>query len=298
MLHQDQIRFYRESGYLVVAEVFGAEELAVLRRVTEGLVEAARGVAASDGVYDLGPGHGPGRPVVRRIKDPQDQDPVYAAAARSPRLLDIVADLVGPAVRFDHGKLNFKPPGGGAAVEWHQDWAFYPHTNDDLLAVGIMLEDCTAENGPLLVVPGSHRGPVHDHHHDGVFVGAIDPAALGAALDRAVALTARAGSCSFHHVRTLHASAENAGPRPRPLLLFSYAAVDAWPLVERFDLEAFDDRILRGAPTLEPRQVALPVRIPLPRVAEAESIFDDQAAIAGRSFGPAPQPAAAPEGVT
>lgn len=42
---------------------------------------------------------------------------------------------------------------------------------------------------------------------------------------------------------------------------------------------------LRGAPTLEPRQTALPVRIPLPRVAVADSIFDDQAAIRGRSFG-------------
>ena len=200
-------------------------------------------------------------------------------------LLDIVACLLGPAIRFDHGKLNFKPAGGGAAVEWHQDWAFYPHTNDDLLAVGIMLEDCTPENGPLLVVPGSHKGPVHDHHHEGVFVGAIDPATLGADGDRAVALTGKAGACSFHHVRTLHGSAENLGPGPRPLLLFSYAAVDAWPVGERVDLEAFDGRILRGAPILAPRQTALPVRIPLPRVAAADSIFDDQAAIRGRSFG-------------
>jgi hypothetical protein len=139
-------------------------------------------------------------------------------------------------------------------------------------------------------VPRSQQGPVYDHHHGHVFVGAIDPAALGAELDQAVALTAKAGACSFHHVRTVHGSAENMAARPRPLLLFSYAAVDAWPLVERFDLEEFDGRILRGAPTLESRQVALPVRVPLPREAAADSIFDDQAAIAGRSFGLAPQP--------
>lgn len=180
MLNQDQIRFYRENGYLVVAEVFGAEELEALGRVTAGSVEATRGVSASDGV----------------------------------------------------------------------------------------------------------------------FVGAIDPAAPGGQLDRAVALTDRAGACKLHHVRTLHGSAENASPRPRPLLLFSYAAVDAWPLVERFDLEAFDGRILRGAPTLEPRQVALPVRIPLPRVPAADSIFDDQAAVASRSFGSAPQSTATQEGAT
>ena len=38
-------------------------------------------------------------------------------------------------------KLNTKFEKGGSAVEWHQDWAFYPHTNDDVLAVGVMLDD-------------------------------------------------------------------------------------------------------------------------------------------------------------
>ncbi len=160
-----------------------------------------------------------------------------------------------------------------------------------------MLEDCTAEKGPLRVIPGSHRGPVYDHHHEGLFVGAIDPAALGAEPERAVALTGPAGACTFHHVRTVHGSAENRGGRPRPLLLFSYAAVDAWPLVDPVELEEFDGRILRGGPTLEPRQVALPVRVPLPKVAQADSIYDDQAAISGRSFG-AGSEAAASQGVS
>ena len=72
---------------------------------------------------------------------------------------------------------NIKLAEFGAAVEWHQDWAFYPHTNDDILAVGVMLDDCTADNGPLLVVPGSHKGPIWDHHADGLFCGALNPAA-------------------------------------------------------------------------------------------------------------------------
>ena len=56
-------------------------------------------------------------------------------------------------------KINIKAPEYGAAVEWHQDWAFYPHTNDDLLAIGVALDDCEEENGPLMVIPGSHKGP-------------------------------------------------------------------------------------------------------------------------------------------
>jgi phytanoyl-CoA hydroxylase len=79
-------------------------------------------------------------------------------------------------VRFDTGKLNMKSAGFGAPVEWHQDWAFYPHTDGDLAAVGIMPDDCGIENGPMMVIPGSHQGPVYDHHGpDGRFCGAIDP---------------------------------------------------------------------------------------------------------------------------
>ena len=284
MLDGDQITFYRDNGYLVVEAVFGPAELAELRRVTADLVEAARALPASDSIYDLAPEHSAERPTVRRIKNPHERHPVYAAAAQSERLLDIVADLVGPGVRFDHGKLNIKPTGGGATIEWHQDWAFYPHTNDDLLAVGILLEDCTADQGPLMVIPGSHKGPVHDHHHEGIFVGALDPADLGGARDTAIALAGKAGACTFHHVRMVHGSAENLTDIPRPLLLFSYAAVDAWPLVEPVELEEFDGRILRGRPTLTPRQEAAPVRLPLPRP-HVDSIFEDQAAVAGRSFG-------------
>jgi hypothetical protein len=62
------------------------------------------------------------------------------------------------------------------AVEWHQDGAFYPHTNDDLLAIGVILEDVDTSSEPLMVIPGTHKGPVLSHFHGSVFAGAIDPA--------------------------------------------------------------------------------------------------------------------------
>ena len=106
-------------------------------------------------------------------------------------------------------------------------------------------------------------------------------------MEGAVSLTGKAGSCTFHHVRTLHASSENRGSRERRLLLFSYAAIDAWPIVGHYDLDEFNGRILTGEPTWEPRQVAVPVRIPLPRRDGADGIFDDQVSVLGRSFGAA-----------
>ncbi len=284
MLTDAQIGFYREQGYLLVEDVFTAEELAELNRVTDGFIHRARGLTASDATLDLAPDHSAEHPKVRRVKNPTQQHDAYDRAMRNPRLLAILQDLLGPAVRFDHAKLNIKPVGGGAAIEWHQDWAFYPHSNDDLLAVGVFLEDVKPESGPLMVMPGSHKGAVYDHHHEGVFVGAIDPAVLSADRERAVALTGPAGAVTFHHVRTLHASTENLAARERRLLLFSYAAADAWPLVPEESLEAFDARMIAGASTLAPRMEALPVRLPLPRRPETDSIFDDQELVAGRSF--------------
>ena len=112
---------------------------------------------------------------MRRIKTPHLHHPEYARAARHPKIVAVLKDLWG-TVRFDTGKLNMKSAGYGAPIEWHQDWAFYPHTNEDLAAAGIMLDDCEMENGPMMVVPGSHRGPIYDHHGpDGRFCGAIDP---------------------------------------------------------------------------------------------------------------------------
>ncbi|MFC3612327.1 phytanoyl-CoA dioxygenase family protein [Lutimaribacter marinistellae] len=274
-----QQQFYRENGYLVVEGVIPPAQLNALRAVVARFKDASRQVSSSDGIFDVGPGHTPDAPKLRRIKDPVEQDPAFDALMRSKVLVDIIAPLLGGTVRFDHSKLNFKPAGGKANIAWHQDWAFYPHTNDDLLAVGVMLEDCTEENGPLQVIPGSHKGPIYDHHQDGVFVGGIRDADLSDDLDKAVSLTARAGSISVHHVRTLHASSENRSDRERPLLLFSYAAVDAFPVFHTEDLAAFDARVLRGATTLAPRATGVPMRLPLPRAPGADSIFDNQAGI-------------------
>ena len=292
MLSSEQIARYRADGYLLVENVFDGETIAALGRVTDEFVEASRAVAASDDVYDLDPAHTAAAPRVRRIKNPQANHPAYDAAMRGDALLDIVAALIGPDIRFDHSKLNFKPPGGGAAVEWHQDWAFYPHTNDDILAVGVMLDDCTADNGPLLAVPGSHKGPVWDHHAGGRFCGALDPSATNLDFGRARAFTGPAGSITIHHVRTVHGSTENRSDTPRRLLIYSFTATDAWPLLGLGDhgapdIAAFDARIVRGEPTLAPRVVQAPVRIPLPPAEHDGSIYESQKPVEGRSFGAA-----------
>src|SRR3546814_4689840 len=92
--------------------------------------------------------HRPDAPRVRRIKLPHKLSPVFDGLLRSDWILAPVRDLIGPNLRLHTSKLNMKSAGYGAAVEWHQDWAFYPHTNDDILAVGVIIDDMSEENGP------------------------------------------------------------------------------------------------------------------------------------------------------
>jgi ectoine hydroxylase-related dioxygenase (phytanoyl-CoA dioxygenase family) len=175
MLSRTQIDQYNETGAIVVPDILSADEVYRLRRVTDEFVELARGVTAHNEIYDLEDSHTPDNPRVRRIKAAHQHHPEYARLVRHPKILAVLQDLWGPNIRFDTAKLNMKCAGFGAPVEWHQDWAFYPHTNDDLAAVGVMFDDMEMANGPLMIVPGSHRGPIHDHHADGIFCGAMDP---------------------------------------------------------------------------------------------------------------------------
>jgi ectoine hydroxylase-related dioxygenase (phytanoyl-CoA dioxygenase family) len=282
MLSEADVERYRQDGFIVVENVLLAAEVAALREVTDDFVEKSRAVAQHDDVYDLEPTHTAERPRVRRIKTPHRQHAVFDRVMRHERILAILQQLIGPAIRYDTSKLNMKEPGGGAAVEWHQDWAFYPHTNSDLCAVGVMMDDCGLENGPLLCLPGSHRGPIYDHHADGAFCGAIDPEASGLDFTKAVPCTGPAGSISIHHVMTVHGSAVNTSTRPRRLLLYQYSAADAWPLVadgQPTDWAAWQARVLTGDVDLRvPRVEAVPVRLPLPGPRHAGSIYETQRA--------------------
>lgn len=285
MLSAREISRYRETGYLVVEDVLDKTLLSQARQIIAELVAGAARVSAHDSVYDLEPTHRPEAPRVRRIKTPHSHHPFFWNLAKLPKLVGILEQLLGPSgVRLHGSKINLKAPQYGSPVEWHQDWAFYPHTNDDILAVGVMLDDMLLENGPLLVMPGSHRGPTWDHHVDGCFAGAMDPAACDLDFSRAVALTAPAGSMSFHHVRLVHGSAQNTSDRPRQLLLYEYAAADAWPLMGVKDFEDFRRRQFSGAPSIVPRIVDAPVRMPLPPSPHQGSIYENQTGAKNKYF--------------
>lgn len=293
MLTQAQKQRYATDGCLIVDNVVTPDQLRRMQDVTDRLIDRSRNVTESNDVYDLDRGHGPDSPRLTRIKLPHKQDKVFEEVLKKSGVTQVLTDLLGPDTTLITSKLNTKAPGGGAAVEWHQDWAFYPHTNDDLLAFGLFLEDVTEENGPLMAIPGSHRGPILSHHNDGIFCGAIDPDDPLFEMDRAVTLTGKAGSMSIHHVRTLHGSAPNRSDRARKILFFECAAADAWPILgsnsyihslgQRLFWQDLQERVVTGAPCLTPRLADVPVTMPLPPAKDVTSIFKTQASGGAKS---------------
>ncbi|MDG1860223.1 MAG: phytanoyl-CoA dioxygenase family protein, partial [SAR324 cluster bacterium] len=142
---------YEHQGFVVVDELFEKVEVSEFQRVTNELVEQSGSLRKSNPQFDLEPEHSEANPRVQRIKVPHKRNVVFGQAVRNPKLLQMLKILLGENVRFRNSKLNIKAAHGGSAVDWHQDWAFYPHTNTDLLAVGIMIDDIDEDNAPLMV---------------------------------------------------------------------------------------------------------------------------------------------------
>ena len=276
MLTQEQVDFYNTNGYLSVENVLSAAEVAELQRVTDKFLEKSREVTEHTDVFDLEPSHTADAPRLRRIKNPSSLHRIYHQVLRNERTVDIVEQLIGPGVRLfpDSDVLNMKMAGVGSGVEWHQDWVFGPCTNDDLLDIDIAIDDMMLENGALMVLPGTHKGPVYSHHQNGIFVGAITETSFR--LEDAVPIEVKAGGIGIHHTRVLHASAQNVSNRSRRLLIAEYCALDSWPLMGFSDWDVWNAHILRGEPTSEPRLEPNPAPLPFPKGDRSGSIFEVQ----------------------
>ena len=282
MLTQTQIEEYYPRGFLAVDNVLTPIEVQELRDVTDEFVEKSRAHTEHTAVFDLEADHTAESPKLRRLVNPVGIHDVYDRALRHDDILDMVSQLVGTAsVRCNGSKLNMKASELGSPVEWHQDWAFYPHTNDDLLAVGVAIDDMTRENGCLMAIPGSHKGKIYDHHQDGRFVGAITEPDFDDT--GAEPIEVKAGGISIHHVRTLHASMPNTSSDPRRLLLLMLCSGDSYSLTQtpgqQKEWDAWENTFVRGVPDRNIRVEACPVRLPLPGPLRPGSIFENQSSL-------------------
>lgn len=266
VLAQEQRESYFARGYLLVEAVVPMGQVMRLRDVTEEMVDRSRALTRSDRVFDLEPGHTAETPRLRRLTSPVEHHPAYWEFASGPEsvLPDLIADLVGPDVKFHHSKLNFKWAEGGEEVKWHQDITYWPHTNYSPLTAGLYLHDCGPEQGPLAVVPGSHDGELFSQYNDrGEWVGCLSDTDVKAVpTETAAELTGPAGSVTIHNCRVVHGSRPNLSDLGRPLLLNVYSSADAFPYTANPLPSRYSGAVVRGRPARwahhDPRPCLLP----------------------------------------
>ena len=252
MLSDHEVQRYRDEGALVVDGLLDRREIEELRRACDD--PRVQKDLDSRGYREKGV----------HLLEITAKHPAFRELASDRRITDPIAQLIGPDIQLQHSKLATKPPRTGAGeFGWHQDFPYFPHTNTDLLAIMVMLDDATPENGCMSIVRGSHKlGPL-SHLVDRYFDSHCQEPQHWADSSRIAALTPRAGGVSIHHCLTLHASPHNISGRPRRGVVFQYRADDAFQLYSHL----FTDTglLVRGEHRGAIRFESFAMRLPRPR---------------------------------
>jgi ectoine hydroxylase-related dioxygenase (phytanoyl-CoA dioxygenase family) len=186
----------------------------------------------------------------------------------------LVADLIGPDVKFHHCKINQKLPGAATEVHYHQDFLFTPHTNDDIVTALLMLDDVDDTNGCLKVVPGSHKGPLYSLFEGDVFTGRMTAEVTSNMKAKDVPVTGKAGSVCLMHTRLAHGSDPSRSERARGLYICVYTAADAVPIARNPMPNENEGRIVRGVKRRNAR--LSPAIVELPEQPKSASFFTVQ----------------------
>ncbi len=282
VLTAEEIERFWEVGFHFLENAITPEQLAALisdfegwRKESLGYTEPYGETMAGRPRFDLEPGHSADRSALRRVASPVEVSDAYLDVMRTSIAADAVAQVFGTNIEYNNSKVNSKQPGSATQVQWHQDFLFQPHSNDDLMTVLYLLDDVSEENGPLEVVPGSHRGPLYDHWHDGVFTGALSEEVVREQCSDTVAVHGKAGSACLMHNRTLHGSGPNRSERPRTLFISEYRAEDAKALQVNHLPSIYEGEIVRGVRTNRVR--CSNYEMEFPEVPTGASFFTQQA---------------------
>jgi ectoine hydroxylase-related dioxygenase (phytanoyl-CoA dioxygenase family) len=250
VLTEAQRRRYFRDGYLVLENYVPEKWLGRLRAATQDLLDRSRSVTQSDNVFVLEEGHSADNPRLHRVTSPQDQHPVFWEFMTDPVMTDLAADVVGPDVKFHHAKLNVKSGQGSRGFKWHQDIQAWPHTDFSPVTIGIYIDGCSADQGPLSFVPGSQEGPLYTMYDDARnFVVRIPDADLAWLKDDMVDVpTGGPGTTILLNCRSIHGSTPNRSAKPRPLLLPVYSSADSFAYTPSPITSPHQGDIVRGQP--------------------------------------------------
>ena len=212
----DAAAFFDRNGYVGFPDLLGDADLARLRNAYQACAADGRIPAMDHGMVVA--------------NDVILMDPVFQDLMSAPRIVEAASAMLGGvAVELQHSKVTQRTleDSGEGALEWHQDFPFFPHSNYDLIAVLMHLDDEEVASGPIQVVPGSHRlGPRSHVGADGAFAYQITDEPLPGP-GEPVLLHGPAGQITMHHCLTVHGSAPKTNRNPRRYVIPQYRAQDS-----------------------------------------------------------------------
>lgn len=248
-LTEQQLGFYDQNGFLVIPEVFSREEVEVLLAEMEEL-------AASEALH--------GKPELilepdsdrpRSLFSPHRFSDLFHRLARDCRILDKVTQILDSDVYIHHARVNIKGALNGRSFPWHSDFETW-HAEDGLprcriLSAWVMLSENNEFNGPLYLIPGSHRffvscsGATPENHHEASLrkqeygVPSLDALERLASAGGLAAARGAPGTLILHEGNTMHGSPDNISPRARTNLFFVYNSVLNTPAERPFAAAKF-----------------------------------------------------------
>ncbi|MGR3321764.1 MAG: ectoine hydroxylase [Pseudooceanicola sp.] len=260
---EDEAAHYRDKGYLVRRDQFTAGELALLIETSARLREDPEGIGRDDLITE------PESDAVRTIFRLDAHSSLFDRLARDSRLAGVAEFLLGDRVHLHQSRLNYKPGFTGKEFYWHSDFETW-HAEDGMprmraVSASILLTDNSSLNGPLMLVPGSHKtfiacqGETPDANHETSLkaqkVGVPQPETITRMVEELGldCASGPAGTIVFFECNTLHGSNGNITPHPRSNAFFVYNAMSNL-VTEPFAAEQPRPDFLanRGRPTPKP----------------------------------------------
>lgn len=235
-LSADDVARFDSDGYLFVENLLAATE------VREVLAELRSMAADSELRSKEEIVTEPGSDSVRSIFRVHELSRVFRWLAQDVRVLNVARQLLGSEVYLHQSRANLKPGFTGKEFYWHSDFETW-HVEDGMqhmraLSVSIALTDNYPFNGPLMLIPQSHKtfvaciGRTPDEHYKDSLkrqeYGVPDSDSLKRLVDRGgiVAPTGPAGSALFFDCNLMHGSSSNISPYPRTNAFFVYNSVE------------------------------------------------------------------------
>jgi phytanoyl-CoA hydroxylase len=208
---------FARDGYVVLPDCFTREDMAEAKRECARVIAeiAAEPVAAHAGNRNNG--------VVVGLAQ---RSAWLRALHGDPRLVDALAEIIGPNIEFWSDKLVYKSSKVDFGSPWHQDWPYWKGAHK--FSVWIALDDASPENGCLRMIPGSHTTEAEHSKGDQEGIGfwnRLRPGAIDES--RAVVMSVKAGTALIFHDQTLHCSYPNSSGRDRWAIISTYRDASA-----------------------------------------------------------------------